>query len=228
VNHLFAFDLQEAAGQGLPPRVAGADEAGRGALAGPLVAAAVCFDYEAWTAADFEALSGLNDSKQVTRERRESLLDEIVPRAARLAVVCRAPASIDGRGLHVCNKEALGEALQALVPPPALALVDGFALDACVVAHRAVIGGDGRSAAVAAASILAKVTRDRLMCALHAAYPEWGFEEHVGYATPGHHEAILQYGLCALHRRSFDSVAYQQLELGWMSRAPGGSTAAAE
>jgi len=219
VNHLFAFDLQEVAGQGLRACVAGADEAGRGALAGPLVAAAVCFDYTAWADADFDALDGLNDSKQLCRERREELLADIVPRAAQLAVVTRAPASIDQRGLHVCNMEALAAALRALVPPPAVALVDGFALSLCTVPHRAVVGGDGRSAAVA--SILAKVTRDRLMCALHADYPQWGFEEHVGYATPGHHAAILRHGICALHRRSFNSVAYQQLELTWMSEQAG-------
>jgi ribonuclease HII len=219
MNELFVFDADQALAAGGPPVVAGADEAGRGALAGPLVAAAVCFDYSAWRPEDYEALADLNDSKQIKPERREELFSEIVPRACRIAVVLRSSLSIDERGLHRCNLDALSAALASLAPPLAVAMVDGFALKDCRVSHQAVIGGDGRSACVAAASIIAKVTRDRLMHQLHGRYPQWGFDEHVGYATPNHHEAIVAFGLCELHRRSFNSVAYQQLDAGWQRRA---------
>jgi ribonuclease HII len=231
MNQLFVFDADQAQAAGGPPVVAGADEAGRGALAGPLVAAAVCFDYSGWCPQDYEALAGLNDSKLLKTERREALFAEIVPRARRIAVVLRSPLSIDERGLHRCNLDALAAALASLTPPPAVALVDGFALKDCCVPHEAVIGGDRRSAAVAAASIVAKVTRDRLMRRLHGRYPQWGFNEHVGYATPDHHRAIVSFGLCELHRRSFNSVAYQQLELGrrpCVVPADGGQLAAAD
>jgi ribonuclease HII len=218
MNQLFVFDAEQAQAAGGPPVVAGADEAGRGALAGPLVAAAVCFDYSGWCDQDYAALADLNDSKQIKHERREELFSEIVPRARRIAVVLRSSLSIDERGLHRCNLDALAAALASLTPPPAVAMVDGFALKDCCVPHEAVIRGDSRSAAVAAASIVAKVTRDRLMHRLHARYPQWGFDEHVGYATPDHHEAIIAFGLCDLHRRSFNSVAYQQLDSGWQPR----------
>jgi ribonuclease HII len=218
MNQLFVFDADHALAVGGPPVVAGADEAGRGALAGPLVAAAVCFDYSDWGLLDYETLDDLNDSKQIKPERREELFSEIVPRARRIAVVLRSPLSIDERGLHRCNLDALSAALASLTPPPAVCMVDGFALKDCCVPHQAVIGGDGRSAVVAAASIIAKVTRDRLMHRLHGRYPQWGFDEHVGYATPSHHEAIIAFGLCDLHRRSFNSVAYQQLDTGWQPR----------
>jgi len=214
MNELFVFDADQALAAGGPPVVAGADEAGRGALAGPLVAAAVCFDYSGWRAPDYEALADLNDSKQHKAERREELFSEIVPRALRIAVVLRSSLSIDERGLHRCNLEALAAALASLTPPLAVAMVDGFALKDCCVPHQAVIRGDSRSAAVAAASIVAKVTRDRLMHRLHARYPQWGFDGHVGYATPGHHQAIIAFGLCELHRRSFNSVAYRQVDSG--------------
>lgn len=215
MNERFAFDLRQAAAAGAPAFVAGVDEAGRGALAGPLVAAAVSFDYRGWKKQDYTALQALNDSKLLTRERREQLFAEILPRAPQMCVVVCAPASIDTRGLHVCNLEALGAALQGLAAAPGLAFVDGFSLPACTVAHQALVGGDARSAVVAAASVVAKVTRDRLMRSLHAQYPQWGFEEHVGYATCAHRDAILEHGICALHRRCFNSIAYQQLELGW-------------
>ena len=218
MNELFVFDADKALAAGGPPVVAGADEAGRGALAGPLVAAAVCFDYSDWGLLDYEALDDLNDSKQIKPERREELFSQIVPRARRIAVVLRSPLSIDERGLHRCNLDALSAALASLTPPPIVAMVDGFALKDCCVPHQAVIGGDGRSAVVAAASIIAKVTRDRLMRRLHGRYPLWGFDEHVGYATPSHHEAIITFGLCDLHRRSFNSVAYQQLDADWQPR----------
>ena len=209
MNPRFAHDLRRGDG-GV---VAGADEAGRGCLAGPLVAAAVAFDYSSWTAAEFATLDDLDDSKKLTRMRREEVFADVVALAARVAVVSCSPASIDGRGLHVCNLQALDRALELLGPVAGPVFVDGFPLRASVVAHEALVGGDGLSAAVAAASIVAKVTRDRLMVALHDRYPEYGFDHHVGYSCPEHRQAIVEHGVSEIHRLSFASVAYQQLGL---------------
>lgn len=209
-RRLFAFD------RGLQSRfVAGADEAGRGCLAGPLVAAAVLIDYERLSNADRRALSGLHDSKQMTEERRLEMYPCVLRAAERVSVVVRSPAGIDRRGLHVTNIEALAQALERLAPDAeTICLVDGFRLPPCQVPHRPVIQGDGTSAAIAAASVVAKVTRDRYMRDVAAQHPGWGFEEHVGYSTPEHRQAIEEIGISPLHRRSFQSVAYSQLELG--------------
>jgi ribonuclease HII len=194
--------------------VAGADEAGRGCLAGPLVAAAVLIDYEALTNADRRSLSGLHDSKQMKAEKRDELYPAVMRAAERVSVVVRSARGIDDRGLHVTNIEALSSALERLQPgAEATCLVDGFSLRHCSVPHRAVIEGDGTSAAIAAASVIAKVTRDRYMHSAAGEHPGWGFEEHVGYSTPEHREAIERIGISPLHRRSFQSVAYSQLEL---------------
>jgi ribonuclease HII len=209
-RRLFAFD------RGLQSRfVAGADEAGRGCLAGPLVAAAVLIDYERLSVADRRALSGLHDSKQMTEERRLEMYPCVLRAAERVSVVIRCAAGIDRRGLHVTNIEALSLALERLAPGgEAIALVDGFRLPRCAVPHRAVVQGDATSAAIAAASVIAKVTRDRYMRDVAEQHPGWGFEEHVGYSTPEHRAAIEEIGISPLHRRSFQSVAYAQLELG--------------
>jgi ribonuclease HII len=209
-RRLFAFD------RGLQSRyVAGADEAGRGCLAGPLVAAAVLIDYERLSNSDRRALSGLHDSKQMTEERRLEMYPCVLRAAERVSVVVRCAAGIDRRGLHVTNVEALSLALERLAPPEeAICLSDGFQLPGCAVPHRRVIQGDATSAAIAAASVLAKVTRDRYMREVARLHPGWGFEEHVGYSTPEHRQAIEEIGISPLHRRSFQSVAYSQLELG--------------
>jgi ribonuclease HII len=209
-RRLFAFD------RGLQSRfVAGADEAGRGCLAGPLVAAAVLFDYETLSHSDRRTLSGLYDSKQMTEERRLEMYPCVLRAAERVSVIIRSAAGIDRRGLHVTNIEALAQALERLAPrEEATCLVDGFRLPGCAVPHRPVIQGDGTSAAIAAASVIAKVTRDRYMREVAALHPGWGFEEHVGYSTPEHRQAIEEIGISPLHRRSFQSVAYSQLELG--------------
>ena len=209
-RRLFAFD------RGLQSRfVAGADEAGRGCLAGPLVAAAVLIDYEGISHSDRRALSGLHDSKQMTEERRLEMFPCVLRVAARVSVVVRCAAGIDRRGLHVTNIEALSQALERLAPgDEAVALVDGFRLPRCAVPHRPVVQGDATSAAIAAASVVAKVTRDRYMHEAARQHPGWGFEEHVGYSTPEHRQAIEEIGISPLHRRSFQSVAYAQLELG--------------
>lgn len=209
-RRLFAFD------RGLQSRfVAGADEAGRGCLAGPLVAAAVLIDYERLSHSDRRALSGLHDSKQMTEERRLEMYPCVLRAAERVSVVVRCAAGIDRRGLHVTNIEALAQALERLAPEgDATCLVDGFRLPGCSVPHRRVVKGDATSAAIAAASVVAKVTRDRYMREVAPRHPGWGFEEHVGYSTPEHRQAIEEIGISPLHRRSFQSVAYSQLELG--------------
>jgi ribonuclease HII len=210
MNDRFAYDAA-LAGKAL---VAGADEAGRGCLAGPLVAAAVCFDLAALAGEDYAALAALDDSKKLTRRTREALYDEILRRARQVVLVSCSPATIDAVGLHRCNIALLGRAAEALRPRPAVVLVDGFVLPGCACEHRQVVGGDGLSASIAAASVIAKVTRDRVMARLHDAYPQYGFDRHVGYATAAHQEAIVEHGVCVLHRLSFASVAYQQLGLG--------------
>jgi ribonuclease HII len=178
------------------------------------VAAAVLIDYERLSVSDRRALSGLHDSKQMTAEKRAELFPCVLRAAERVSVVVRCARGIDDRGLHVTNLEALSRALERLRPEPsATCLVDGFSLRECAVPHRAVIEGDGTSAAIAAASVIAKVTRDRYMHGAGRDYPGWGFEEHVGYSTPEHREAIERIGISPLHRRSFQSVAYAQLEL---------------
>ena len=208
-RRLFAFD------RGLQSRyVAGADEAGRGCLAGPLVAAAVLIDYETLSHSDRRALAGLHDSKQMHEEKRAEVFPCVLRAAERVSVVVRSARGIDDRGLHVTNIEALSCALERLQPDgAATCLVDGFSLRECTVPHRAVIEGDGTSAAIAAASVIAKVTRDRYMREAALEHPGWGFEEHVGYSTPEHRAAIDKLGISPLHRRSFQSVAYTQLGL---------------
>ena len=193
--------------------MAGADEAGRGSLAGPLVAAAVLFDLERLTPRDVRLLGALNDSKQHTVEGREELFPLVLRVAARSAVVSRCVRGIDARGLHRTNLAALREALQRVARPGTLCLSDGFRVGDVGHEHKAVVDGDQTSAAIAAASILAKVTRDRYMQRAAAEHPGWEFESHVGYSTPEHRRAIEERGISPLHRLSFQSIAYQQLEL---------------
>jgi ribonuclease HII len=193
--------------------VAGADEAGRGCLAGPLVAAAVLFDLERLTPRDVRALGALNDSKQHTPEGRAELVPVILRIAARVAIVTRCAPGIDERGLHVTNLAALRDALGLVVREPCVCLSDGFSLGHLGHQHRAVVGGDARSAAIAAASVIAKETRDRYMRRADAHHPGFQFAEHVGYSTPEHREAIERLGVSPLHRLSFQSMAYQQLRL---------------
>jgi len=193
--------------------VAGADEAGRGSLAGPLVAAAVLFDYERLSPADARSLSALNDSKQHTAEMRETLYPRVLRAARRVAVVSRCVRGIDERGLHKTNLAALRDALCRVGCDGCLCLSDGFPVPATGFEQRPVVGGDATSAAIAAASVIAKVTRDRFMQRMEARYPGWEFAVHVGYSTPEHRAAIEKLGVSPLHRLSFQSMAYQQLAL---------------
>ena len=170
--------------------VAGADEAGRGCLAGPLVAAAVLFDLDALRPADIRALAALNDSKRQTPAARQALYPIILRLAAKVSVVSRCAPGIDARGLHVTNLAALRDALANVACDGCICLSDGFPVADLGVTQRAVVGGDATSAAIAAASVIAKETRDRYMHRADARHPGWGFLQHVGYATPEHRSAI--------------------------------------
>ncbi len=207
-RRLFRFD------RGLGVRwIAGADEAGRGCLAGPLVAAAVLFDVEALGVRDVRALSLLNDSKQHDAAAREDLYPIVMRTAVKVAAVSRCATGIDRRGLHRTNLDALHDALVRVARPGCLCLIDGFAVPDVGHPQRPIVDGDATSAAIAAASIVAKVTRDRFMHRADALHPGWEFAAHVGYSTPEHREAIQRQGVSPLHRMSFQSTAYQQLAL---------------
>jgi ribonuclease HII len=174
----------------------------------------VLIDYERLTLRDRRALGELDDSKQRSPEERESLYPVVLRAVDRVAVTVRCVRGIDARGLHVTNLAALGRCLERVAVPGAVCLTDGFAVgDRCAVEHRPVIDGDARSAAIAAASVVAKVTRDRYMCRVDGDYPGFGFGDNVGYSTPEHRAAIIEHGPSSLHRRSFASIAYSQLAL---------------
>ena len=194
--------------------VAGADEAGRGCLAGPLVAAAVLFDHEKLPLSQRRQLTAHNDSKQQSLEAREALYPVIMRTATKVAVVSRSVRRIDSVGLHRTNVAALREALLRVACPGCMCLSDGFKVPDTGHAQMHVIDGDARSAAIAAASVIAKVTRDRYMHRIAPEYPAYEWDGNVGYSTPEHRAAIIANGPSPLHRRSFASIAYSQLELG--------------
>jgi ribonuclease HII len=182
--------------------VAGADEAGRGACAGPLVAGAVILPEGRRGEID-----GLNDSKLLTPQARERIYAEVVSRALAWTAVIIPPDEVDGRGLHVCNLAALRRALAGLAVRPSYVLTDGFPVDGLASPGLAVWKGDQVAACVAAASVVAKVTRDRIMRELHEVHPQYGFAEHKGYVTPEHSEALHRHGPCPEHRFSYANVA---------------------
>lgn len=182
--------------------VAGADEAGRGPLAGPLVVAGVLLDYACLREHRVRPLALLNDSKQVDPETREELYRAVMSCAERVSVQVFPPGVIDRVGLHRCNLSGLRAALWACQPAE-VCLVDGFRLGPAAPPHRAIVDGDTKSAAIAAASIVAKVTRDRMMLELHAQDPRYGFDRHKGYATRDHLDAVSRFGYSEVHRRSF-------------------------
>lgn len=189
--------------------VAGADEAGRGSLAGPLVVAGVLFDYEELRGARVRPLAALNDSKQVAPEERARLFEAVAAAASAISVRVVPPGEIDRSGLHRSNLAGLRAVLADLHPPAEACLVDGFRLGPSAPPHQALVEGDTRSAAIAAASIVAKVVRDRVMHRLDALYPRYGFLSHVGYITPAHTEAVRRFGPTDLHRRSFQAACYE-------------------
>ncbi|HVV59441.1 MAG TPA: ribonuclease HII [Gaiellaceae bacterium] len=188
--------------------VAGADEAGRGPLAGPLVVAGVLLDYACLRDHRVRPLALLNDSKQVDPDTREELYRAVIGCAERVSVHVFPPAVIDRDGLHRSNLAGLRAALWACQPAD-VCLVDGFKLGPLAPPHRAVVDGDTKSAAIAAASIVAKVTRDRYMKTADALYPGYGFSSHVGYITPAHSRAVRERGPSEIHRRSFQALCYR-------------------
>jgi ribonuclease HII len=189
--------------------VAGADEAGRGPLAGPLVVAGVLLDYGCLRDHRVRPLAYLNDSKQCTEAQREELFRAVVGCAEQVVVRVIPPGEIDRNGLHRSNLAGLRAMLHALTPPAEACLVDGFRLGPAAPPHRAVVDGDEKSAAIAAASIVAKVVRDRYMRRADALYPAYGFRSHVGYITPDHSAIVRELGPSEIHRRSFQALCYE-------------------
>ena len=181
--------------------VAGADEAGRGACAGPLVVAAAILP-----PGKRGRVPGLADSKLLTPAAREEAYVEVVARAVAYSVVVIDQREVDKRGLHVCNLTGMRRALARLSVAPGYVLTDGFAVDGLSVPGLAVWKGDQVAACIAAASVLAKVTRDRLMDDWHVKFPRYGFDAHKGYVTAGHQEALAAYGPCVAHRLSYANV----------------------
>src|SRR5881396_366403 len=188
--------------------VAGADEAGRGPLAGPLLVAGVLLDYARLRDHRVRPLARLNDSKQCSGLEREELFRAVVGCAERIVVRAVSSAAIDREGLHRSNLAGLRAVLAELTPPAEACLVDGFRLGPRAPEHTAIVDGDEKSAAIAAASIVAKVTRDRMMRRLDSLYPAYGFRSHVGYITPGHSAVVREIGPSEIHRRSFNALCY--------------------
>lgn len=185
--------------------VAGVDEAGRGPLAGPIVAAAVILAKD---------IRGLHDSKRLTTEEREKFFAKLHDGGHAVAVSVVEPADIDRHGIQSANYRAMAEAAAGVDPAPAFLLVDGFSIRGCALPHRAIVKGDALSRSIAAASVVAKVTRDRIMANLAERYPEYGFERHKGYGTAEHLAAIDRYGPCPVHRKTFAPLgAFHETEL---------------
>ena len=208
-RRLFAFDREIGSRW-----VAGADEAGRGSLAGPIVGAAVLFDLERLTLGDRRALSRLNDSKQHSEESREAALPARPPRRRPHARSSPAPSAPSTAA--ACTSATSTRSARRCSPSPVPAPSAWSTASTCPeMEHeqRAVIDGDCRSAAIAAASVLAKVSRDRYMRRIHQQHPQWDFATNVGYSTPEHRAAIAEHGVSPLHRMSFASIAYNQLKL---------------
>jgi ribonuclease HII len=176
--------------------VAGVDEVGRGCLAGPVVAAAVVLHPD-------RHVAGVSDSKAVPAEEREFLYEQITRCAVAWAVAGADPVEIDRINIHQASLRAMQRAILALAPLPDIVLVDAFRVPDLPMAQRGVVHGDRRCSAIAAASIIAKVTRDRQMRDLHVRDPRYGFDRHKGYATADHLDAVARYGYSDVHRRSF-------------------------
>ena len=181
-------------------RIAGSDEVGRGCLAGPVVAGVVVLDPDAH-------IPGLADSKMLSADERERLNDLIKARALAWSVCFVEPAEIDALNIHRASLEAMRRAVMAIAPLPDAVLVDAFRIPELHIAQRGVLHGDRRCAAIAAASIVAKVSRDRQMMTEHTNDPRYGYDRHKGYATAEHRAAVERFGYSSLHRRSFKPQA---------------------
>ena len=183
-----------------PGLLAGVDEAGRGPLAGPVVAAAVILD-------PARPIAGLADSKALTAARREVLFAQIQAQALCFCIAQANREEIDRLNILQATLLAMQRAVQGLATTPARVLVDGNRLPVLAIPSEAIVKGDAKVAAISAASILAKVTRDRWCAQLHSRFPQYGFERHKGYGTAEHLAALAEHGACAEHRRSFAPVA---------------------
>ena len=186
---------------GISP-LAGVDEAGRGACAGPLVVAAVIL-----RDAHASELAQVRDSKELTEKNREELFDVVTGAALSVSVVIISNEEIDARGVHAANLDGMRRAVQGLDLTPAYVLTDGYAIEGLALPNLAVWKGDQVVTCISAASIIAKVTRDRIMREMDLTYPEYGFISHKGYITKIHTEALAKYGVTPIHRRSFSNIA---------------------
>ncbi|MFZ4123752.1 MAG: ribonuclease HII [Candidatus Planktophila sp.] len=186
---------------GISP-LAGVDEAGRGACAGPLVIASVIL-HDPFA----EDLAAVRDSKDVSEKERENLFELLVQKAAAISTIIVPPAEVDSRGVHAANLDGMRRAVQGLSITPAYVLTDGYAIDGLGIANLAVWKGDQVAHCISAASIIAKVTRDRIMRELDTRYPQYGFAKHKGYITAAHTKALNSHGPCIEHRRSFSNIA---------------------
>ena len=186
---------------GISP-LAGVDEAGRGACAGPLVVASVIL-----RDAHAPELAQVRDSKELTEKNREELFDVVTEAALSLSVVIISHEEIDARGVHAANLDGMRRAVQGLEITPAYVLTDGYAIEGLALPNLAVWKGDQVVTCISAASIIAKVTRDRIMREMDLTYPEYGFISHKGYITKIHTEALQKHGVTPIHRRSFSNIA---------------------
>ncbi len=179
--------------------IAGVDEAGRGPAAGPVMVAAVILP-------PFWDCPGLNDSKKVSPKKRDELYDKIMNEAIAVSCIAKSETEIDALDIYHATQQGMYDAVKSLTVSAEAVLVDAMPLPALSIPHQSVIKGDSRSASIAAASIIAKVTRDRLMIELDKEYPQYGFAIHKGYLTQMHRDALEQYGPCPIHRRSFEPI----------------------
>lgn len=176
--------------------VCGVDEAGRGPLAGPVFAAAVILP-------EGLVIEGINDSKKLSEKKREKLFDEIIEKATAYCIASASVEEIEEMNILQADMLAMKRAVEGLSVKADFAMIDGNKTPQLDIPCEAIVKGDAKSQSIAAASILAKVSRDRLICSLAEKYPEYGFEKHKGYGTKAHREAILEYGPCEIHRMSF-------------------------
>ncbi len=206
---MLAFE-REASALGFA-RIAGVDEAGRGPLAGPIVAAAVILA---------GPVAGINDSKQLSYGQRESYFELLMEGGHAIGKAIIPAAEIDRQGIQRSNYQAMADAIRGLHPAPDYLLIDGFAVPGLAQPQRKIIKGDSLSQSIAAASVIAKVIRDRMMVEYDEAYPEYGFAQHKGYGTRAHLEAIARFGPCPIHRMCFAPLSRPQ-ESGSLFDEPG-------
>ena len=206
---MLAFE-REASALGFA-RIAGVDEAGRGPLAGPIVAAAVILA---------APVAGINDSKQLSYGQRESYFELLMEGGHAIGKAIIPAAEIDRQGIQRSNYQAMADAIRGLHPAPDYLLIDGFAVPGLAQPQRKIIKGDSLSQSIAAASVIAKVIRDRMMVEYDEAYPEYGFAQHKGYGTRAHLEAITRFGPCPIHRMCFAPLSRPQ-ESGYLFDEPG-------